>query len=247
VFFEPNRTPYDLAWRMFGIPIRVHPLFWLISAAMGWNLMEQGFQFLLLWVACVFVSVLVHELGHALLGRLFGSQGQIVLYSFGGLAIGSSRLRARWQRIAVYLAGPLAGFGLYVLAHLALGGGDREFGSPLEYLGLKFLAWINLFWGLLNLLPIWPLDGGQVSRDLLDGLMPEKGVRVALGLSLVVAGVLAVHSLSQEYGHPLIPYLNYGGTFPAIFFGLLALNSYQALQVEAHHRPWDRSDETDWR
>jgi Zn-dependent protease len=246
VFFEPNRTPYDLSWRMFGVPVRVHPLFWLISAAMGWELMKQGLPFLLVWIACVFVSVLVHELGHVLVGRLFGSNGEIVLYSFGGLAIGSSRLRSRWQRIAVYLAGPLAGFALFLIAYLVSRNAGGEGLSPLAREALWSLFIINLFWGVVNLLPIWPLDGGQVSRDLLDGLLPGKGVRIALGLSVLVAGLLAINSLAVTYGKVLIPFLAIGDMFLTIFFGILALNSYQALQIEAHHRPWDR-DETDWR
>src|SRR6516165_8553767 len=71
VFFEPNETPLDLKWRMFGIPVRVHPFFWLVSAFMGWSTLNRGIIFLVIWVACVFVSVLVHEMGHVLMGRLF--------------------------------------------------------------------------------------------------------------------------------------------------------------------------------
>ena len=66
--------------------------------------------YLVLWIICVFVSILIHEMGHVLMGRLFGAEGHIVLYSFGGLAIGSKRLADRWQRIAVSFAGPLAQF-----------------------------------------------------------------------------------------------------------------------------------------
>src|SRR5207302_5403914 len=65
----------------------------------------RSVSYLLIWIACTFVSILIHELGHVFMGRLFGSHGHIVLYSFGGLAIGSSALRSRWQRIAVYFAG----------------------------------------------------------------------------------------------------------------------------------------------
>ena len=85
---------------MFGIDVRVHPLFWVMSAVLGWGwYLERNFAYLFLWVMCVFVSVLLHELGHVVVGRLFGSQGHILLYSFGGLAIGSTDLRHRWQRL----------------------------------------------------------------------------------------------------------------------------------------------------
>src|SRR5438045_291862 len=107
---EPTSTPYDLRWRMFGIPVRVHPMFWLVSVIMGANAFSQGVQYLLLWVGCMFISILIHELGHVLMGQAFGAYGHIVLDGFGGLAVGSNQLDVRWQRIAVCFAGPLAGF-----------------------------------------------------------------------------------------------------------------------------------------
>jgi Zn-dependent protease len=239
--FEPERTQFDLTWRMFGVNIRVHPMFWVISAMMGWNSLSLGFQFLFVWIACVFVSILIHELGHVGMGRLFGADGHIVLYSFGGLAVGSSSLASRWKRIAVYFAGPFAGFlffGLLVLVYYNL---DRERVSPLVRAALSDLFWINLFWGLVNLLPIWPLDGGQISRDLFDGIMPRSGTRVALGLSIVVAGLLALGSVAAHNGRPIIPYMPFlEDLYFAIFFGILAVNSFLALQVASEHRPWDR-------
>src|SRR5207253_10968886 len=54
------------------------------------------------------------------------------------------------------------------------------------------LFWINLFWGLMNLLPIWPLDGGQISRDFLSWLVPGNGLRFALGISFLLAAVIAI-------------------------------------------------------
>ena len=106
---EPAETQFDLRWNMFGVPVRVHPMFWLMTAFLGWNLTsrDNGLRLLLLWIICVFVSILLHELGHVFVGRFFGSRGHIVLYSFGGLAVGSKALASRWQRIAVSLAGPL--------------------------------------------------------------------------------------------------------------------------------------------
>src|SRR5262249_7190 len=66
-------TQFDLHWRMFGIDVRVHPLFWLFSAVLGWGFTGGRLDSLVVWVVVVFVSVLVHELGHVLTGRIFGS------------------------------------------------------------------------------------------------------------------------------------------------------------------------------
>ena len=75
---EPQPTAYDLQFRVAGIPVRVHPLFWLMTLILG----AQGKPGpeLLIWVAVVFVSVLAHELGHACLHRYFGQPARIVLY-----------------------------------------------------------------------------------------------------------------------------------------------------------------------
>src|SRR5690606_15236505 len=98
--------PWDLRWRMFGIGVRVHPTFWLFSLLMGWQFMERSPWLVLIWVLATFVSILIHEMGHVIAGRIFGSPGNIVLYSFGGLAIGSYQYARAWQRIIISLAGP---------------------------------------------------------------------------------------------------------------------------------------------
>ena len=247
VFFEPNRSQYDLNFRIFGIDVRVHPMFWLVSLFMGWSALDQGFKYLFVWVACVFISVLIHELGHVFAGKLFGSHGHIVLYSFGGLAIGSSALRNRWQRIAVYFAGPLAGFILFGLVWWWKSNVDPQALSPLLRSAIRDLFVINLFWGAINLLPIWPLDGGQISRDLMEWLHPANGIRISLGISIVAAGLIAFLALVNTYSEEPIalvrtfPYLAflYGG-YMVVLFACLAFNSYQVLQIEGQRRPWDR-------
>jgi len=239
LFGIPQPTPFDLHWRMFGIDVRVHPFFWLVSAVLGWWATRYSLLFLLLWVLCVFASVLIHELGHVLVGRLFGSEGHILLYSFGGLAIGASNLRQRWQRVLVLFAGPFAQFlilALVVAGQVALssaeGGGARGMPQLRAVLGMLFL--INLFWPILNLLPIYPLDGGQISREVLEGVLGQRGVVAALGISVGLAALLAVQMV-----WPFIPFLPIGGgeIYMAIFFALMAVSSYQLLQVEMSRRP----------
>jgi Zn-dependent protease len=262
VFFEPSPTQFDLRFRLFGIGVRVSPWFWVMSAVLGWGGgpgrdREFFLQRLIIWIVCVFVSVLVHELGHVLVGRAFGSRGNIVLYSMGGLAIGSNELDRRWQRIAVLAAGPGAGFLLlgvvWGAVHLA---GISTWDMPrMARVAYGAMIWINLVWGLVNLLPVWPLDGGQISRDVCGGLWHERGVRASLGISTVVAGVIAAHALalelSQAYGERLLKLvqdwgrwsvflLDLGGWYVALFFGMLALSSWMALQhLERQQREWD--------
>ena len=256
---EPEQTQFDLRWRMLGTDIRVHPMFWLVSAILGWSWLNLGFAYLVLWVVCVFVSILLHEFGHVLAGRLFGAEGHIVLYSFGGLAVGSSNLANRWQRVVVYFAGPLVQLILYAILEWGVypqvipAAKDGARVSPLVVVGLVQLIVINKYWALLNLLPIWPLDGGQISRTVLDWLMPGRGIRVALGISMVVAGLIAVNALAGQAGHSLVPYLPTGGLYTVFLFGLLALSNFQELQQttskpwrEEYPEPWER-DPDDWK
>jgi stage IV sporulation protein FB len=275
LFMEPTQTSYDLRWRMLGIDVRIHPMFWLVSVLMGAQLLRMGVHFLLIWVACMFVSILVHELGHVWMGQAFGSHGSIVLYGFGGLAIGSNRLHQRWQRIAVSFAGPLAGFVFLGVLFLLLWIVDRgafgyyvlmvilDLGLPIEpHMGIDHLpnpiaafvvsqlVFINLMWGLVNLLPVWPLDGGMITRDVSEGLWPDWGLTRSLGLSLVVAGLVAVHCFLVAAGRQLVP-VPIGGTYAGILFAVLALQSFQLLQqAQSQHRwqddHWHDGDES-WR
>jgi Zn-dependent protease len=253
VLFEPSETPYDLRWRMFGIDVRVHPMFWLLSAVLGWSWVDSPggrVEYLLLWIACVFVSILLHELGHVLVGRLFGAYGHIVLYGFGGLAIGSSALNKRWQRIAVYLAGPgiqLALYGLLLLAEPHLFDlVDNPTWNKWTFLTLYMLMEINLFWPILNLLPIYPLDGGQTSREVCQAISPRHGTRVSLQISIAFAAVLALHALACKLYHQGIPYVPPMGLYAALLFGMLAASSYQMLQAyNEQDRHWDYGDPDD--
>jgi stage IV sporulation protein FB len=249
---EPEPTPYDLRFRLFDVPVRVHPMFWVFTAILGWNFWnDYGFPYLALWVGCVFASVLLHEMGHVLMGRAFGTRGHIVLYTFGGLATGSTDLRRRWQRIAVLAAGPLAQLVLLVPIWAVAGGvvpKIHPFLPPTTTeLALSMLWRINLWWPLLNLLPVWPLDGGQISREALEGGLGARGVQAALILSIGVSGLLAAHALLYETNKQLLlPFVGPLGMYTALLFLSLAMSSFQALQAEKARRehwhdrlPWE--------
>jgi Zn-dependent protease len=267
VFIEPTETPWDLRFRLFGIPVRVHPFFWLVMAIFGWPGQAGKWTVALLasWIGAAFVSILIHELGHVVMGRVFGSNGYIVLYGFGGLAVGSNALSRRYQRIFVSFAGPLAQLLLLAVVLLLLWfvvfpsyvrqlfSFDRDpfmqFRLFLLMTNLHpvmqeifwYLILINLFWPLLNLLPVWPLDGGQMTRDFLTGLMPERGLRLSLGVSMLVAGLCAANAIAAAYyDRPLIPFVGQylAGVWLAFLFAMLAIGSWQLLQAVEAERRW---------
>lgn len=254
LLYEPEQTGLDLRWRMFGVDIRVHPFFWVFSAVLGWDYFEQGLPYLLMWILCVFVSILLHEFGHVLMGRAFGSESRIVLYSFGGLAVGATRALHRWQRIAVLLAGPGAQLLLWALVKyggwaliVKIAPHMEEGRLLLLVTGWLMLKWINLAWALLNLLPIWPLDGGQITREVCEGVQGHRGTATALTISIVVSGTLAIGLLMEKNHMLTLPsWFPVGGYYTIILFALLCVGSIQALQVERErHRggddwPWQR-------
>jgi Zn-dependent protease len=240
VFAEPPRTPYDLNFRLFGVPIRVHPLFWLGAALLGAGTLKDGLHFLLIWIVVVLVSIIVHELGHAVAFRRFGSDSQIVLWIFGGLAIPYNAVIGRWRRIVVSLAGPFAGFvlcGVVYGTHKLSGWGRLENGLPVVSL-YAWLIFVNLVWGVINLLPVFPLDGGQVSKELCEAKWRGRGLQIALKISIGVAAVIAIYSLvcaieERSGGGPLtenVPWWARGTFYTAILFALLAVQNYQFLQ-----------------
>jgi stage IV sporulation protein FB len=240
---EPPPTQADLHFRLLGVPVRVHPFFWIVALLLGLRIRDP--IEVLLWMGCVFVSILVHEFGHVLAYRFFGWSGRIVLHGFGGLAIreeGYGTWNTRysddqygWKQIFISLAGPAAGFvlaGLIVATLFAV-----DLGSPFAFglyfgqgppapnynlaVAIYFLLQINILWGVINLLPVYPLDGGQVFRELLLMVSAARGIHWSLMLSTVTAGAVAVTALLAP-PEPMI--------FAAFLFGYLAYQSYATLQ-----------------
>ena len=71
MFGQIAPTEFDLHFSVFGISVRVHPMFWLGTAILGSNWLKAGIEYLLIWIAVVLVSIVVHELGHAVAFRIF--------------------------------------------------------------------------------------------------------------------------------------------------------------------------------
>jgi membrane-associated protease RseP (regulator of RpoE activity) len=234
VFFaEPTRTRFDLHFNVGKIPVRVHPLFWLISMLLGVS-GGGGVISMTLWVVAIFVSILVHELGHALMARRYGWPAHVVLWQLGGLAIYTPTHRSRTSRILIAFAGPGAGFvvgGLVLAGVLAAGystvlpGLGLEVGSgPMMPGGraplfIQYLLAINMFWGLINLAPIQPLDGGTIAQSVIEKYRPRDGLRLSIQLSMVCSIALAVLGMAI-----------WQSMFIAVMFGLFAFQSWQLLQ-----------------
>lgn len=246
LFQPPPPTRYDLNFTLAGFPVRVHPLFWLIAVLLGYA--SGDILQILTWVLVVFISILVHELGHALAFRRYGLSSRIILHFAGGLTVPEGTYwGSHWanvalgpnQNIFISLAGPGAGFlfAALVIAGVLLSGGSvmttrllgfiplpgfavLPFGGNILSMFVTALLWVNIFWGFINLMPVFPLDGGSVTRNILLQTDPVDGVRKSLWVSVIAGALIA-----------LVAFFLLRSLYMAILFGFLAFQSYQSLQA----------------
>jgi Zn-dependent protease len=198
--------------RAFGIPLFLHPTFFLLPLYALFVSRDQGPAGMLLTqlvLLTVFACVLLHELGHALMARAFNIPTRdITLYPIGGVARLESTGGRPHQEIAIALAGPAVNLVIAVLLipfvalcaaaglfgkspdPLAAAGGSLD-GFVAHYLLLICIGNLGLL--VFNLIPAFPMDGGRVLRAVLALAMSRlRATEIAAGLGLLAALALAV-------------------------------------------------------
>lgn len=184
-----------LSFRLFGIPVDVQPWFWLTALILNYGLLRRGdFRLMIVWVVVVFVSVLVHELGHALAIRRHRIEPEITLHGLGGATTWRATLPLRRvDHIVISLAGPFAGFALGGVVYLAMRSIPPAWDvPPMADYALRNLLWVNIAWGIFNLIPVLPFDGGHV----LEHALGPRRARLTAGISFLVAGGLALLAIT---------------------------------------------------
>lgn len=197
-----------------GIPVRVEPIFLVISGLWGLRYIDIGIEVVGIWMLASFVSILVHELGHGLALKAFGQPSVIVLHGFGGVTISQRRATLSQARsIIVSVAGPLTALIVLWVPTRQLLQSDWILRQPQNVIFLVyFLAFQNLWWSVANLLPIRPLDGGNVTAELF-GI--DRARRISIGVA--IAGAIWAFTHDQGY---------------AAFFALfLAFNNWQEIRA----------------
>lgn len=242
----------SLYFSLFGIPIIISPISWVVLLLLGGGLGVSDGQELsqaLIFVVAGMICLLVHELGHALVGRRLGSGQPIILISsLGGVTYTPRNVPGRLNFLLMVLAGPLATLLPAIVGGLLLG---LQIGAPLHglsyallsplgldlpdalqtsliralstgelstfvFIGYSTLFLISVWWCLFNLLPIFPLDGGQALSRLL------KSNRPTCIIGLILSGALALWSISI------------GAWFNMLITGYLAWLNWQYLSQHRH-------------
>ena len=217
---------------LFGVPVRFHFTFWLVVIWMI-VLVSSGKQSVAgaaAFIAGLFLSILLHEAGHAWMARRYGIGTQeIVMLPIGGLARLERQPRAG-EEFWVAFAGPLVNFllGLALLGAAYLGGGRLSVGDWREAADTNIvsrLALANLVLALFNLLPAFPMDGGRVLRSLLaERRSYEDATRITARIGTLIAALLALLGLLQG---------NFLMLFIALFIYVGAMQESMAATAQA--------------
>jgi membrane-associated protease RseP (regulator of RpoE activity) len=168
-----------------GVPIHIRPSFWLVAAIIfPFRLTilarSESWPFLIAWLLVVAVSVIAHELGHALTARRFGARVDMTLYALGGFTRwATAQPISPWRRVLVAAAGSTVGFVLGGLVFLALRNDLVPTDDRVVEFALESFWQVNILWGVLNWLPVRPLDGGHIFLGTMQALFGGSGERVA--------------------------------------------------------------------
>lgn len=234
-------------FRLFGFKVQLDLSILIIAFLLIWTLSASFFPMLypnlaastyiwmgVLGVLGLFISIVIHEFFHALVGKQFGLPiGGITLFVFGGVAEMKEEPSSPKAEFWMAIAGPLASLGIagitYLLYDLAV-----EMRWPVVLTGILNYLWqINLVLLVFNLIPAFPLDGGRVLRAILWKWKGEiqwatkisATIGSGFGMVLVLLGILAFFG-----GNPIggIWYFVIG-----IFLRMMAQSSYRMLMFKS--------------
>ncbi|MEI6861484.1 MAG: site-2 protease family protein [Verrucomicrobiota bacterium] len=237
-------------FRLFGIPLRLH---WSFLGLLGWFAWQgwlpdehghggggRGMFWTVALLLAFFTCVVLHELGHCLTARRFGiGTRRILLLPIGGMADMEEIPRQPSREILMTLAGPAVNFVIAGLLGLATWH-IPEMVPLYSPQGLAYeLAQWNLYMGLFNLVPVFPMDGGRIFRALLATRLPYvRATFVAATVAKVLASGAIIYAV-REHAWQLV------ALFAFIFAaGEMEYRFVKRREAEAEHwhNWWARRD-----
>jgi len=174
--------------RIFGFPVDVRPGFLMLLALFAIIYSGQGEGELGLWLAAsVAIFTLIHELGHAFAARATGARASIALDFLAGYAsFVPTRPLKRWERAGISVAGPAIQITLGVIVLLAMGVNPLHYDDARQSAASLAVWWAGPLIGLINLIPVLPLDGGHIVMSGLDAIIPGRSRTVMLYFSIAL-------------------------------------------------------------
>ncbi len=183
---------------LFGIPVFVDASCLLLLGIMVLNAgsLSYGIATALLLA----ISIVAHELGHALTAAAFGYRTRDITISLlGGCASLIALPRTPWKEFLTALAGPLVSFALAGLAYFIAG--SARIGSSFVFNLVAYMFWMNIMLGAFNLLPGFPMDGGRVFRSAMTMFMTRaQATKVAMYVGRAFAVLLGLSGLNALLG-----------------------------------------------
>jgi len=199
-------------FRLFGFAVKIDASWLLLAVLVTWSLARGVFPFYFpdqsnatyWWMAVggafgLFASIILHELGHALVARKFGIPiSDITLFVFGGVAEMQDEPPSAKSEFLMAIAGPSTSVALGLVL-FGVYGSVGAAGSWPAFSVIRYLAWLNIVLAIFNMLPAFPLDGGRVLRaglwaardNLRWATRIASSIGSGFGIVLIVLGVLA--------------------------------------------------------
>jgi Zn-dependent protease len=201
-------TPISIG-RLFGVHVRLDVTLFLLAGFFMLNGLSygglSGVLRELTFAVLLILSVALHEFGHAAAAAVFRIHTlDVTLTFFGGYARLSAQPRGSLQEAVISFAGPATNLLLGTLLYFWLAAPDTLFASDQAL--LQRLAYANIFLGIFNLLPGFPLDGGHITRAILQKFMPRNRARLIVAYGGVVIGfiIVALALQSGDFGFLLL-------------------------------------------
>lgn len=213
-----------MRFTFFSIPVNIHPSFWISIVIFVGIYDSLTFEKLILGLVFM-LTLLFHEYGHGLTARYFGKNPKIDLIAFGGYTSYNDNSLTKTQRFLITLNGPLFDGILILLAYYLLK--TNIFHNYYMRYFLHVTMRLNIFWGLINLLPIYPLDGGKILAYLLETSFGQKGLKTSLFIGNIAAILACIYAFSHNY---------YIIGFFSLIYGFQNLQKYYQLGFTSYKK-----------
>ncbi len=211
------------------IPISIHPIFWVLAGLIGW-FNSGSLVGMLIWMLIILISILVHELGHATMAIIFKQNPRIDLVALGGVtSYEAKNLKKFSKQFLIVLMGPLFGLSLFFISWGILSLNYFQNIIVIEILSL--FKFVNLFWTLINLLPILPLDGGQLLRIALEAWLGLKGFKLSIFIGMSISFLIAMF------------FFVIGGFLIGAIFFIFAFQGFDMWRKSKHLSTQDRDED----